>query len=194
MKPGWAKKGLTKKAADAALPKPMKINDLKKGEWECKKCGNRTERWKSGACAPCARRRQTEKYARLKLDPERYQQFLADSKFRAEQKRQEESNIQNYMEERNKTSRKEYHTRKFRIKQATPDWLIPEQVVEIESKYFQARTLERKTGQKYHVDHIIPLKHPLVCGLHVPWNLRVITAEENNKRKNEPYRDPNEIE
>lgn len=34
------------------------------------------------------------------------------------------------------------------------------------------------------VDHIIPLKHPLVCGLHVEENLQLLTPEENNKKRN----------
>jgi 5-methylcytosine-specific restriction endonuclease McrA len=74
--------------------------------------------------------------------------------------------------------------RKRRHKNATPSWVTAEQKLAIRKLYLQAMELTRITGERYVVDHIIPLINPAVCGLHVPWNLRVITQEENLKKSN----------
>jgi 5-methylcytosine-specific restriction endonuclease McrA len=72
--------------------------------------------------------------------------------------------------------------RRFRL--ATPKWLTDAQKMEIRLKYRLAIELSRATGVRHAVDHEIPLQGEDVCGLHVPWNLRVITQEENLKKSN----------
>lgn len=74
--------------------------------------------------------------------------------------------------------------RKRRHRNATPKWLTRKQKEEIKQLYLIAVTMTKTTGERYVVDHIVPLISDEVCGLHVPWNLRVITQEENLKKSN----------
>tara|TARA_R110002126_G_scaffold268049_1_gene411542 strand:- start:335 stop:934 length:600 start_codon:yes stop_codon:yes gene_type:complete len=74
--------------------------------------------------------------------------------------------------------------RRRKHRQATPPWITRKQKSEIRQLYQIAITMSKTTGERYVVDHIIPLRSDYVCGLHVPWNLRVITQEENLKKSN----------
>jgi hypothetical protein len=65
--------------------------------------------------------------------------------------------------------------------QATPTWANLEK---IKAFYTTASALGMYTGEWHHVDHIVPLRNPLVCGLHNEFNLQVITATENMKKNN----------
>ena len=47
-----------------------------------------------------------------------------------------------------------------------------------------ARAMEKFTGQPHVLDHIVPIQHPSVCGLCVPWNLRVVPYAVNAAKGN----------
>lgn len=55
---------------------------------------------------------------------------------------------------------------------------------EIKKIYSKCKELQKNCAEKLVVDHIIPLQHPDVCGLHVPWNLQIISESENLCKKN----------
>lgn len=84
---------------------------------------------------------------------------------------------------KSKVNAKASKRRALKLK-AMPSWLDKEQLDQIQEFYEISIAFRIYTGQEYHVDHIIPLKGENVCGLHVPWNLQVITAEENLRKSN----------
>lgn len=71
--------------------------------------------------------------------------------------------------------------RKHGEKRATPAWVSLDA---LNAVYAEAKRLEALDGIRRHVDHQIPLKHPLVCGLHTPDNLQVLPAVENMAKHN----------
>lgn len=67
---------------------------------------------------------------------------------------------------------------------ATPDWLTEKQHKKMVTFYSEAKRLEKLDSISRHVDHIVPLQGENISGLHVPWNLRVVTAGENMSKSN----------
>lgn|SRR6185436_10677816 len=55
-----------------------------------------------------------------------------------------------------------------------------------------AQALTRSTGELHTLDHIVPLNHPDVCGLTVPWNLRIVHWLVNASKGNKW--NPNQLE
>lgn len=79
--------------------------------------------------------------------------------------------------------------RQVRELQATPKWA--NQFFMEEAYDLAARRSRLKTGgiAKWHVDHIVPLRSKLVCGLHVEHNLQVIPASMNVAKSNKYWPD-----
>lgn len=70
--------------------------------------------------------------------------------------------------------------RKQRLIQATIK--CEKDKIAVAEMYIQARRLTLETGIDHCVDHIIPLAHKDVCGLHTAANLQIMTAKDNRKK------------
>ena len=76
------------------------------------------------------------------------------------------------------------HRSTAKQQKAMPSWLTEEQQEQMRQLYLEARRLTAETGIRHEVDHIHPLQGETVCGLHVPWNLQILTMTENRRKKN----------
>jgi predicted transposase YbfD/YdcC len=72
-------------------------------------------------------------------------------------------------------------TREATKLRATPAWADKKAIKE---HYEHAAFLTRVLGAPYHVDHIVPLKSKIVCGLHWEGNMEVIEGAENIRKQN----------
>ncbi len=85
--------------------------------------------------------------------------------------------------QKNRDKRRATQAKRRAIKiQATPKWA---DLKVVKSIYKECKRLEDLTGISFHVDHIIPLNHSLVCGLHCEHNLQILTAIDNMRKGNE---------
>lgn len=71
--------------------------------------------------------------------------------------------------------------RRAQRKMAMPSWADKQVIAEF---YKEANRLAKATGFEWHVDHAVPLKHNLVCGLHIPANLQLLPARVNLSKNN----------
>jgi len=69
-------------------------------------------------------------------------------------------------------------------KAATPSWMSDEDKKQINLIYLKRDFINEVTGVKHEVDHIYPIQGKNSCGLHVPWNLRILTSTENRRKNN----------
>ena len=76
--------------------------------------------------------------------------------------------------------------RRSRKRQATPYWSDQAAIKAIYVTASEANDAFAALGinQQLHVDHIVPLKSNLVCGLHVAENLQLLPAAENTSKSN----------
>jgi hypothetical protein len=74
--------------------------------------------------------------------------------------------------------------RRAALIQRIPVWQTEFDELKIKCIYSVAAMLSRVNNEPWTVDHIIPLQGKIVSGLHVPSNLQVMRARENEAKRN----------
>jgi len=67
---------------------------------------------------------------------------------------------------------------------ATPNWLTDLDFQKMQMLYNISALVQKQTGVKMHVDHIIPLQGKNVSGFHMPENLTILKATDNISKSN----------
>lgn len=151
----------------------------------------------TGSCISCCKANQKKEYQSRKNNPDRAEymrSYLAsyDHKNKRDCKsRYYQKNKANILEKSSayRSDRRGFYNmlcqqRRERIVRATPKSLTDEMKSLIRSIYERCGEMNKENKNSYHVDHIVPIAGNGVCGLHVPWNLQILKADENLKKSN----------
>jgi hypothetical protein len=146
-------------------------------KFQCQKCQAYLSR--DGTCAPCEKRRaNVESVQKWRVENEEH--------YRETKRNHYLNNKEQYAERVKK--------RRAALDERTPKWLSESQLEQIQAFYKKAKRIKKLTGVDYHVDHIVPLQGDKVSGLNVPWNLQLLTADQNDgKGIKFDHDDPNNI-
>jgi len=150
-------------------------------------------------CKACAKEYDDKYYAANSEELKEYKaKWCADNpekikEYRAEYYAANSEKEKEYSAEYQKANLHKFRTygsnRRAAKSKAIPAWLTEEDWQSMEDINKEAKRIELETGTKMHVDHIHPLKGKLICGLHCPSNLQILTAAENCSKGNKftPY-------
>ena len=148
------------------------------------KHGHRSDRSvASGSCLEC--KNLSEKRRRAEFSAEEREEYIRFHRQYYQDNKEAKTTVNASWRQRNPDKVKSYlrksehkhrdkkrartAARRRRYRTATPAW--------VDKKAIRQIYLNCPPG--YHVDHEIPIKGKLVCGLHVPWNLKAVPARDN---------------
>lgn len=171
----WVREAARERLKDPAYVEQRRVQDLVK-YWTCE-----DYRKKKAEADRLRNQREDAKARRRELQRIRYREKLAnDPKHLADRKER----AAKWAKEHSDRANAKTAARRAARKQATPSWLTDEHKTQMLDFYVRAKSLTKQSGVPHEVDHIYPLNGETVCGLHVPWNLQILTATENRAKAN----------
>lgn len=139
----------------------------------------------SSYCKDCARQKNSARYFRTSNPTKRYTKRHAASEaeyaqiWRAENKDLVKSYRDKWSKQNTAKIREKNMRRYISQRQQTPTWLNAGHKAEMEGFYMFCQIFNG-----FQVDHIIPVRGKTVSGLHVPWNMQVLTCKQNRAKGN----------
>ena len=156
----------------------------------CTKCGDTKDvslfgkdKYKKSGISPWCKECVRLSSAKRRLEnPEKAR--TSSSKYREANREKERARYIRYNKENPSVRAANAAKRRAIQGRASPNWLSEEDTTKIKNFYEISLVMSEYIGEPHHVDHIIPLMGENVCGLHVPWNLQVLPAKENQLKGN----------
>lgn len=124
------------------------------------------------------RREYREKNRETIAEKARKARIAAPEKYSEQDRRHRKSNL---AQDCAKVSR-----RRVAKTQAIPGWADAEAMLTL---YLKAKELSPVFGVELNVDHVVPLKSPIVCGLHTEHNLQLLEKGDNIRKGNRHWPD-----
>ena len=159
-------------------------HDTKKLKNQCHKCVSKIKmEWKKNNrdIVLTSSRKRYGKYREEICYRMTTEYYIKHKKFKVLKRRRKRSK-QHYQNNISYYTVKTAKQRALKLKHTFPQGVECKEMLEI---YKKRAILNKKYGKnKYSVDHIIPLKHKYVCGLHTINNLRILLTIDNLKKGN----------
>lgn len=148
----------------------------------CKR-GHICERWtKSGDCVECSKARYTERPESFARASKKWREKNAE--WTAQNRQRINENSETYRRNNLALYAMYRSKRRAQEKRSTPPWFSDFDRRVIADAFLLARQREIETGEKWEVDHTIPLAGKDVCGLHIASNIQVIPRSVNRRKSN----------
>lgn len=169
------------KAARKKPPKPLLTAEQKRERRKAYRAANRDALREQGKLWMVANKAQFRAYAKEWRRENADRNSVVTKRWAAQNQEEIRARNKRYRQEHRAELAAHVRLRQCSKINATPKWVDKNAILVF---YKEAKRLTAATGVLHHVDHIYPLKSKVMCGLHVPANLQLLTAAENIAKNN----------